>query len=224
MGDPGGLPYVLTMPSDLRLVVDLQTCVKAQRSLAYARKVTISNIQNMARTVSWLQRNHFGSLQDLEEKKAEFDQDYRDASAALRETESRLKETNAAIHHLGSYLSRKKLYAQFLNAPDKAAFRAAHATDIDRYEESAHWLKEHYGETGFPKMDALKAAKAELQAERDRQKEDLKPLLKVRRTFQTMDTNVRAILGMPLPEREKPQPVRTREQQPPRRKRSEPSL
>ena len=224
MGDPGGLPYVLTMPSDLRLVVDLQTCVKAQRSLAYARKVTISNIQNMARTVSWLQRNHFGSLQELEEKKAEFDADYRDASVALRETESRLKETNATIHHLGSYLSRKKLYAQFLNAPDKAAFRTAHATDIDRYEESARWLKEHYGETGFPKMDTLKAAKAKLQAERDQQKEDLKPLLKVRRTFQTMDTNVRAILGMPLPEREKPQPVRTRESQPPRRKRSEPSL
>jgi len=63
-----------------------------------------------------------------------------------------------------------------------------------------------------------------LQAERDRQKEDLKPLLKVRRTFQTMDTNVRAILGMPLSEREKPQPVRTREPQTSRRKRSEPSL
>ena len=219
MGDPSGLPYVLTMPSDLRLVVDLQTCVKAQRSLAYARKVTISNIQTMARTVSWLQRNHFGSLQELEEKKAEFDQDYRDASAALRETESRLKETNAAIHHLGSYLSRKKVYTQFLNAPDKAAFRAAHATDIDRYEESARWLKEHYGEDGFPRMDALKAVKAELQTERDRQKEDLKPLLKVRRTFQTMDTNVRAILGMPLPEREKPHPVQVREHQPRRRRR-----
>ena len=223
LGDPGGLPYVFTMPSDLRLVVDLQDCVKAQQSLAYARKVTLSNIQTMARTVSWLQQNRFDSLQALEEKQAEIDRDYHAASAKLRETEAKIKDTNAAIHHLGSYLSRKKLYEQFLNAPDKAAFRAAHATEIDRYEESARWLKEHYGENGFPKMDALKAAKAELQAERDRQKEALKPLLKARRVFHTMDANVRAILGKPLPEREKPQPVRAREQQP-RRRRSEPSL
>ena len=223
LGDSGGLPYAFTMPSDLRLVVDLQDCVKAQHSIAYARKVAISNIQTMARTVSWLQQNHFDSLQALEEKKAEIDRNYHDASAALRETEAKLKETNAAIHHLGSYLSRKKLYAQFLSAPDKAAFRTAHATDIDRYEESARWLKERYGEDGFPKMDTLKASKAELQTEREHQKEELKPLLKVRRVFHTMDANVRAILGKPLAERERPRPVHAREQQP-RRRRNEPSL
>lgn len=212
------------MPSDLRLVVDLQTCVKAQQSRAYARKVSISNLQNMARTVSWLQRNHFGSLQELEEKKAEIDQDYHDASTEVRETEAKLKETNGAIHHLGSYLARKKLYTQFLAASDKAAFRAAHATDINRYEESVRWLKEHYAECSFPRMDALKATKAELQAKRDRQKEALKPLLKVRRIFQTVDANVRSILGKPMPERERPQPIQAREQQPSRRRRNEPSL
>ena len=223
-GDPGRLPYAFTMPSDLRLVVDLQTCVKAQQSRAYARKVAISNLQTMARTVMWLQHNHFDSLEALEERKGEIDQKYHDASAALRETESRLKETNAAIHHLGSYLGRKKVYAQFLTAPDKAAFRAAHAMDISRYEESVRWLKEHYGEGGFPKMDALKAAKADLQAKRGQQKEELKPLLRMRRTFHTVDANVRAILGDPLPVQERPQPVRVLEHQPPRRRRSEPSL
>ena len=35
---------ILFIKSDLRLVVDLQTCVKAQQSRAYAQKVKISNL------------------------------------------------------------------------------------------------------------------------------------------------------------------------------------
>ena len=49
------LPRVFLIPSNLRLVVDLQSCVKAQQSRAYARKVTISNIQKMADTVARLE-------------------------------------------------------------------------------------------------------------------------------------------------------------------------
>jgi len=49
------LPKIFLIRSELRLVTDLQNCVKAQQSWAYARKVTISNLQEMARTVAWIQ-------------------------------------------------------------------------------------------------------------------------------------------------------------------------
>ena len=48
---------ILFIKSDLRLVVDLQTCVKAQQSRAYAQKVKISNLQQMARTVAYVQEH-----------------------------------------------------------------------------------------------------------------------------------------------------------------------
>mgnify|MGYP006917985695 CR=1 FL=1 len=38
--------------SDLHLVTDLQNCVKAQQNAAYARKVKLSNLKEMAKTVS----------------------------------------------------------------------------------------------------------------------------------------------------------------------------
>ena len=43
---------ILFIRSDLRLVVDLQNCIKAQQSRAYAQKVKISNLQQMAKTVA----------------------------------------------------------------------------------------------------------------------------------------------------------------------------
>ena len=43
--------------SNLRLVVNLQDCVKAQQSRAYAQKVKISNLQQMANTIVYVQQH-----------------------------------------------------------------------------------------------------------------------------------------------------------------------
>ena len=41
----------------VRLITDLETCIKAQKSRAYAKKVKISNLQKMADTLGFLQTN-----------------------------------------------------------------------------------------------------------------------------------------------------------------------
>ncbi|MBQ6481333.1 MAG: relaxase/mobilization nuclease domain-containing protein [Anaerolineaceae bacterium] len=56
---------ILYIRSNLRLVVDLQTNIKAQQSRAYARKVRISNLQEMARTVCYVQEHGYASRDDL---------------------------------------------------------------------------------------------------------------------------------------------------------------
>ncbi len=58
---------ILFIKSDLRLVIDLQTCVKAQQSRAYAQKVKISNLQQMARTVAYVQEHGYDSRENLSE-------------------------------------------------------------------------------------------------------------------------------------------------------------
>ena len=58
---------ILFIKSDLRLVIDLQTCVKAQQSRAYAQKVKISNLQQMARTIAYVQEHGYDSYEKLSE-------------------------------------------------------------------------------------------------------------------------------------------------------------
>lgn len=48
------VPFIF-IKSDLRLVIDLQTCIKAQQSEAYAQKVKLSNLKQMAQTVAYIQ-------------------------------------------------------------------------------------------------------------------------------------------------------------------------
>lgn len=57
---------VLHFRTKLRLVVDLQTCAKAQVSLAYARKVKVSNLQQMAQTICFVQEHEIETQADLE--------------------------------------------------------------------------------------------------------------------------------------------------------------
>lgn len=51
----------------LRLVVDLQECAKAQASHSYAHKVKITNLQQMARTICFLQEHGISSQPELQE-------------------------------------------------------------------------------------------------------------------------------------------------------------
>ena len=53
----------------LRLVVDLQTCAKAQANRAYARKVKLTNLQQMAQTICYVQEHSFGSIEELLQEK-----------------------------------------------------------------------------------------------------------------------------------------------------------
>lgn len=43
--------------SGVRLLVDLENCIKAQQSRAYAQKVKITNLQQMAQTYAFVQRH-----------------------------------------------------------------------------------------------------------------------------------------------------------------------
>ncbi len=189
------LPRIFLIHSDLRLVVDLQNCVKAQQSRAYARKVQISNLQEMARTVAFIQEQGIDTLDALNTDYEATQARYSAASLALRETGAQLAEVNEQIHHMGAYLSGKNVYQEFLRSKDKASFRAAHCGEIANYEKAARFLKEKFAGAAFPSMKALKAQKAALTRQRSQQKELLRQSGAERRQMEIVRPNVGEILG-----------------------------
>ena len=190
-----GMPRIFFIHSELRLVVDLQTCVKAQQSSAYARKVALSNLQEMARTIAYIQEHDMGTVDKLAEAAEQAEAQYNHASADLRETQNALTAVNQQIHFTGQYLSHKALYRQFLSAGDKGAFRVAHKDEIDEYEDAISNLKAAYPDGALPSMKELKAEKARLSRQRDQQRASLRPLTEQRKQMRVITGNVKAILG-----------------------------
>lgn len=197
------LPRIFLIHSDLRLVVDVQNCVKAQQSRAYARKVEISNLQQKARSLAYIQNHGIGTMEKLKAACAEAEEQYNQTRTALQETQRELRVVNEQIHHLGTYLATKNAYSEFLKAPDKAAFRAAHAEEISRYERARASLQEAYPDNTFPTMKFLKTKKDRLLQMQIKQRSELKPVSNQRKTLQIVQKNIESIFGDTnrLPER-----------------------
>ena len=194
---------ILYARSHLRLVVDLQTNIKAQQSAAYARKVKISNLKEMARTVVYVQEHGYDTREELLHYQTEFSGKVDTVSSSLSEAEAKLKETNERIHYTGQYYASRSVQSAFLKSRNKKKFREEHRSELDQYNETVHYFKENTGGK-IPAMKSLKAEKEQLQQFIEKQKKLQASLRGEQKELQTAVANIDAILGeTPVQRREK---------------------
>ena len=192
------LPAFLFIKSDLRLVTDLQSCVKAQQSAAYARKVKLSNLQQMAKTVAYIQEHGYQSEEDLADAFQKAQAQASQMRKDLRKTEQDLKSVNEQIRYTGQYLANKSVYKQYLGSKSKKKFRQEHHSEITLYETARKMLKEHAYGGKLPSMKALKTEKENLLAQKNSQHEAYQNLRSHEKELKTVRANVAAILGKDL--------------------------
>ena len=189
------LPAFVFIRSELRLVIDLQNCAKAQANSSYARKVRLSNLQQMAKTVAYIQEHGYDTEDDL---KAAFDEAQAQTTEmrkTLRSTEKKLREVNEQIHYTGQYLANKSVYREFLTCKNKKKFRLEHQTEITLYETARKILKEHSEDGKLPSMKLLKAEKEKLVARKSNQYEAYRNLREYEKELHIVQTNIDTFLG-----------------------------
>lgn len=185
---------VLYIKSNLRLVVNLQDCVKAQQSRAYEQKVKISNLQQLANTIVYVQQHGYDSYDELKKARDELSAKMSDARNAAKSTDADLKRLNEQIHYLGQYLSTKATYKVFLHADNKKIYRSEHQGEIAKYEEAAQFLKRSSPDGTIPIMKDLRAEKEKLLSIRTAQYESYTYFKDYYHELQTACRNVDMIL------------------------------
>ena len=188
------VPFIF-IKSNLRLVIDLQTCIKAQQSEAYAQKVKLSNLKQMAQTVAYIQEHGYNSLEDFH---TALDQASDQASAArksLKDTEQQLKDVNEQIHFTGQYLAYKNVYADYRKSRNKNKFYEEHRAELSLYDTALRTLKEKSAGNKLPSMKALYAEKDRLIELQDSQREDFSNRRDYERELRTVSANIDMILG-----------------------------
>ena len=205
-------PFVIFyIKSELRLVTDLQKNVKAMQNQAYARKVKIGNLQQMANTLIYIQDHGYDTREDLEKQASDIQEKMEDAQDQLSELTSKMKTLNSQIHYTGQYFASKSVYAEFLKSRNKKKFRQEHSSEIRSYEEARDWLKAFYPDRKMLSMKTLKSQKSELQESIDAQKSVVKQFRDYHKELEIAGANVDAILGMkePLVHNSYEQPAQT---------------
>ena len=188
------VPFIF-IKSDLRLVIDLQTCIKAQQSEAYAQKVKLSNLKQMAQTVAYIQEHGYNSLEDFHTALDQASDQTSAARKSLKDTEQQLKDVNEQIHFTGQYLAYKNVYADYRKNRNKNKFYEEHRAELSLYDTALRTLKEKSGGNKLPSMKALYAEKDRLIELRDMQREDFSNRRDYERELRTVSANIDMILG-----------------------------
>ena len=188
------VPFIF-IKSDLRLVIDLQTCIKAQQNEAYAQKVKLSNLKQMAQTVAYIQEHGYNSLEDFLTALDQVSHQTSAARKSLKDTEQQLKDVNEQIHFTGQYLAYKNVYADYRKSRNKDKFYEEHRAELSLYDTALRTLKEKSAGNKLPSMKALYAEKDRLIELRDTQREDFSNRRDYERELRTVSSNIDMILG-----------------------------
>lgn len=187
-------PFIF-IKSDLRLVIDLQTCIKAQQSEAYAQKVKLTNLKQIAQTVAYIQEHGYDSLEDFHIALDQASDQTSAARKSLKDTEQQLKDVNEQIHFTGQYLAYKNVYVNYRKSRNKDKFYEEHRAEFSLYDTALRTLKEKSFGNKLPSMKALYAEKDRLIELRNMQREDFSNRRNYEREFRTVSANINMILG-----------------------------
>ena len=154
----------------------------------------LSNLQEMARTVVYIQEQGIGSREELRARQEGASAKVHEAEASLQDTMEQIRSINAQIHFTGQYYANKKIQSGFLKARNKKKYRAEHEKELDMYNDAVRYFKENAGGT-IPSIKDLKSKKERLSSLRERQKEEVNSLRQYEKELQIAGTNVDAILG-----------------------------
>ena len=176
---------ILYVRSHLRLVVNLQTNVKAMQSPAYAHRVKLSNLQQMANTIIYVQEHGFDTQSDLKNTLLASKQELKEMQTQIAQHRSDLRILNAQLR-----------YSQFSNAKYKGKYRKEHAKEIQKYEEARDWLRSFYQDGKMTSLKTLTLQKEKLQQQIASEEEAISSLKEKLKDLDTADQNVDAILQM----------------------------
>ena len=188
------VPFIF-IKSDLRLVIDLQTCIKAQQSEAYAQKVKLTNLKQMAQTVAYIQEHGYDTRADFNAALTNAESQTSLARKKMKDTEQQLKNVNEQIHFTGQYLAYKDLYAQYRKSHNRNKFYEEHKAELSLYETALRVLKEKSNGQKLPSMKSFYQEKDRLTELREVQRSDFYSHRDQERELKTVDANIDMILG-----------------------------
>lgn len=118
----------------VNLLVDIEAKLKAGKGKGFERWAQVFNVKEAAKTLNFLTGKgitDYGELAARAEKSAgRFDA----VSGQIKELEKRISRNRDLQKHIIDYAKTVDIYRAYRKAKDKAAYRAAYAEELEKYE------------------------------------------------------------------------------------------
>ena len=181
----------------LRLVVDLQACVKAQQSRAYARKVKLSNLQEMARTICFVQEHGYNDRSDISAAHDRIDLAMSKIEMGIQTSDDRIRDINEQIHYAGQlYVNRNTVVTKRKEAIQNGISIKQFKQDVQNEQQLWDEAQQYFADKNLtvPHLSDLKAERDRLIKLKTAQQRAYNNFIGARRELDTISINVDAIL------------------------------
>ena len=180
--------------SGVSLLIDIETCIKAQQSAGYERWAKIENLKRAARTMVFLDQHGISHYTDLEQKITELQDSNEQTAAALKTAEHRLPDLALLIKHTATYKELKPLYSEYKKSRDKEKYLRGREREIILFEASARALKAAGVGDKLPDLAKLREEYSRLSEEKNRLYAEYGSLKKRMREYDAVKQNIDSIL------------------------------
>ena len=135
------------------LLIDIQTKMHQTNSPGYERWAKKFNLEEMAKTVMYLQENDLLDYAVLQDACADASEKYNAAAAKTKANSERMKEISELQKHIGAYRKNRDIYAEYRKLPAKkqAKFYEQHRSQIVLCEAA----KKFFDELGLQKLPGI---------------------------------------------------------------------
>lgn len=188
--------HIAPTTASIRLIVDLENSIKAQQNRAYAQKVKVSNLKQMAQTLSYIQEHGYATIEelalDLESAKA----NATSAKIALKDTEAALNSINKQIRLTGQFYANRDVYTEYRKLRKPDSFLQEHRAEITLYESARDALRELSGGKKLATMKSLREEKDRLTVKKNAEYEVYQSTRDKLKELLSVYTNVSIMLGL----------------------------
>jgi len=159
-------------PPKPKLLIDLEKSIKAQNSVGYEKWATLFNLQQMAKTLIFIQENGYEDMASLHKAKNTAATEYNAMIDERPKVDHKLKDLRELKRQVEAYRRTKKVYDEW-KAPGwikhfQKQHYDKHRVDIEAHKSSRAYIYDELKLTKFPSLKELSKEISELTA---RQKE-----------------------------------------------------
>ena len=192
----------------INLLIDIQNSIKAQESKGYEYWAKKYNLQNAAKTMSFLNTHGIGTYSELQSKIEELNSGFDKTADELKSVEKQIKDIHILRKNIMTYREMKPVYSAYKKAKNKAAFYEKHRREIMLYESAAEQLTASRTDGKLPTVDSLNNRLERLTEQKNHLYSEYKKARKAVQEYDTIKRNVDMIINQPKKDRQqKPQEI-----------------
>jgi|GEM_PF-74802 len=151
--------YEILNPPKPKFLIDIENSIKAQESPGYEHWARIFNIQQMAKTLIYIQENGYTDWQSLNSAYLNSAKEYNAMSDHLPVIKQKMKALKTLKKHVETYRRTAETYKKY-TAPHQLAyfknqFYDKHKTDIEAHKGARAYIYDELKLTKFPNLKKL---------------------------------------------------------------------